>query len=217
MAALVPALVTLRNQINQRFPSRNKASDGWIGDPAHAARASYHNPDRNGWVHALDITHDPARGVNIDTFTDELSASGDSRILELIANAMYWHYAKRRWVRYNGSNPHRAHFHISARPGSLAMNGSAWNLPTLRGTTPPPSSPNRPAQTSILQKGSTNTQAVRALQGFLSRYYPSLRLVVDGDFGPATEAAVKQFQRNYGHGLAVDGIVGPATKKAMGI
>lgn len=36
-----------------------------------------------------------------------------------------------------------------------------------------------------------------------------LRVIVDGKFGPITEEAVKEFQKQ--KGLAVDGIVGPAT------
>ena len=55
MAKLVAAGVTLRNQVNRRYPRRSKRSDGWIGDKAHQARVSDHNPDRNGWVHAIDI------------------------------------------------------------------------------------------------------------------------------------------------------------------
>jgi peptidoglycan hydrolase-like protein with peptidoglycan-binding domain len=38
-------------------------------------------------------------------------------------------------------------------------------------------------------------------------------LVVDGDFGPLTLAAVESFQSS--HGLSVDGIVGPLTKAAL--
>ncbi|MBC7271148.1 MAG: peptidoglycan-binding protein [Streptomyces sp.] len=41
------------------------------------------------------------------------------------------------------------------------------------------------------------------------------RLTVDGDFGPATERAVRWFQRTYLGASAVDGIVGPNTWHAL--
>jgi peptidoglycan hydrolase-like protein with peptidoglycan-binding domain len=55
-------------------------------------------------------------------------------------------------------------------------------------------------------------EAVRRLQRALRRT-PNLGLVVDGVFGPATDAAVKQFQQ--GAGLVADGIVGPLTWGAL--
>ncbi|MFN2607573.1 MAG: peptidoglycan-binding protein [Acidimicrobiales bacterium] len=54
--------------------------------------------------------------------------------------------------------------------------------------------------------------AVKRLQRALRRT-PDLSLVVDGVFGPATEAAVTAFQQ--GAALDVDGIVGPLTWAAL--
>src|SRR5690606_9422972 len=118
------SLETLRDQINARYPNRNRASDGTIGDAAHATRDSDHNPwvrdGRLGVVTALDITHDPAHGVDIDRLTDELQASRDPRIKYVIANGLIMDtrpgFNPWRWVRYTGSNRHTRHFHLQVMP-----------------------------------------------------------------------------------------------------
>jgi len=55
MARLCKGGVKLRDQVNRRWPRRDKASDGWIGDRAHSERISDHNPNKAGVVHAIDI------------------------------------------------------------------------------------------------------------------------------------------------------------------
>lgn len=59
-------------------------------------------------------------------------------------------------------------------------------------------------------------ERVKALQARLNRDYPAYsRLDVDGEFGPMTEAVVKEFQLR--SALVVDGIAGPATLAALGL
>jgi hypothetical protein len=63
----------------------------------------------------------------------------------------------------------------------------------------------------VVTQGSTDTQAVRTLQGLLcARGHP---VTVDGDAGPATVTALKDFQ--VVHGLVPDGAAGAATWPAL--
>lgn len=64
-----------------------------------------------------------------------------------------------------------------------------------------------------LRRGSQGDE-VADLQTILNARYGA-DLEVDGNFGKATEAAVKAFQKS--HGLTADGIVGAKTWKALGI
>ena len=77
----------------------------------------------------------------------------------------------------------------------------------------------QPASSTVLRRGSKGT-AVKALQKGLRATFPAYRsvtkgqlLAVDGDFGPATEAWTREFQRRTG--LTIDGRVGPATRSAL--
>jgi GH25 family lysozyme M1 (1,4-beta-N-acetylmuramidase) len=66
-----------------------------------------------------------------------------------------------------------------------------------------------PAARPELKAGAKSAE-VGDLQRFLNANYPAYsKLAVDNDFGPATEAVVKEFQDR--SGLNPDGIVGPAT------
>lgn len=63
-----------------------------------------------------------------------------------------------------------------------------------------------------LQRGSSGSE-VKTLQHVLNAWYPTLHLVEDGAFGPATETAVKYLQTKAG--LTSDGIVGPKTRAVL--
>ncbi len=67
-----------------------------------------------------------------------------------------------------------------------------------------------PGQPTI-QRGASGP-VVKRLQRALRRT-PDLGIVVDGEFGPQVEAAVKNFQQ--GAGLTTDGVVGPQTWAAL--
>lgn len=81
---------------------------------------------------------------------------------------------------------------------------------------PEVSTPVTPAASGdVLEYGSHGDQ-VKVLQAGFNKVFPSypgLPLVVDGDFGPRTELAVKEFQRRVG--LDADGEVGPLTKAQL--
>ena len=57
-----------------------------------------------------------------------------------------------------------------------------------------------------VRKGSTGVAVTRAQRALDLRGYG---LAVDGDFGPATDAAVRRYQQSVG--ITVDGVVGPVT------
>lgn len=118
---LAPALVTLRDEVNARFPNRDKASDGWIGDASHQARPSDHNPcwscsgRSHGIVRALDIDISPDGRPNVDLRKRLLKVLiGDPRVWYVISNGII--YSRTHgWAarKYTGSNPHFAHVHVS--------------------------------------------------------------------------------------------------------
>lgn len=111
---LNPWLVKLRAQIDAKAPHRSKAWDGSIGDSAHAAKKSDHNPDEFGIVNAIDITHDPKNNFNAATFAEALRLSRDPRIKYVIFNSRIFSSTVQPWVwrKYNGP-PHDHHVHVS--------------------------------------------------------------------------------------------------------
>ena len=136
---LSPCLVQFRREVNGRWPNRNKASDGTIGDASHSARYSDHNPDVGGWVDAIDITHSPEHGLDVHHLFRLMAANPDPRIKYLISAGQIWNpkYDKPgQWRTYNGWNKHTRHAHMSIL-NSGRMSTAAW-LPRILDLAPPP-------------------------------------------------------------------------------
>jgi hypothetical protein len=121
-----PALRAIIADANNVAPGRSTASDGTVGDLTHQAQGaqSDHNPDARGVVHAVDITNDPAHGMDTwfwaQIIADRIKSGAETRVRYLVSNdghkdvifnpsvSMVW--------RQNGSAPkqdHTNHLHTS--------------------------------------------------------------------------------------------------------
>lgn len=136
------SLEQLRGQLDEAFPTRNRASDGTIGDARHCGRSpnrSDHCPniqDGDRWVvTAFDATHDPENACDMDRVTDAIIRSADARIKYIIwnrricssypvGNTPAW-----TWRPYSGANPHEKHAHFSVRPEKTFYDDAgAWQI-----------------------------------------------------------------------------------------
>ena len=205
---LAKSLAILRNQINLMSPNRSKESDGSIGDAAHASRSSDHNPwvkdGRVGIVTAIDITHDPAHGIDAGKLADILRRSGDPRIKYIISNGRISNPTVNggEWRPYHGKNPHNKHFHISVVSDKKHYDDTRkWDLSGFRVSSIAEQKPSSKPEKRLLKMGSRGND-VKELQKLLG-------VEADGSFGRRTEEAVKALQTKAG--LVPDGKVGPYT------
>lgn len=140
---LVPSLVSLIDEIDERWPDRDTSSDGSIGDASHQARPSGHNPDADGDVKALDITEDEDHGPWLPGLWDLLVERRDRRIRFMIYEDLIvrsYPTAGRRpdgvvrylpaWVpeEYFGASEHRGHIHIEVHDDPTAKAAGSWDL-----------------------------------------------------------------------------------------
>jgi len=204
------SLEALRSQVNAKFPNRDKSSDGTIGDTSHSARVSDHNPDANGIVHAMDLTHDPASGFDSYAFADMMLLARDSRVKYIISNrriaAGNGGPAPWTWRHYSGINPHDHHVHVSVN----SNNGDdyrEWLLMNFTASPPPAHTQSVAKVPAVIRKGSKGAW-VLTLQN-------KLQITVDSEFGNETDKAVRAFQT--AHNLVSDGVVGRQTWKALGL
>jgi hypothetical protein len=118
---LSKAAKQLREQFDDSYPSRDRTSDGWIGDTRHAARPSDHNPDAHGWVRAIDVDRDVSGKSKPDLMPDIADqirllckSKKERRITYIIFDGRIASSKKGwAWREYTGANKHNHHCHIS--------------------------------------------------------------------------------------------------------
>jgi hypothetical protein len=117
-----PAALAVLRQATALQPKRKKASDGLLPSAAHLKASP--NSDHNTGL-AVDLTHDPANGIDCAEIFQKLKE--DKRVSYLIFQGRIWSKEKSKLGdrRYTGSNPHNKHLHISI-VASGATDTSPW-------------------------------------------------------------------------------------------
>lgn len=204
-AYLAPSLVALRSEINRVFPHRDKSSDGWVGDPAHAQRVSDHNPDESskppGCVDALDVDvddGDPTKDLRVMLIKRAIAHPSTHYV---ISNGII--YSREYGFRprtYTGTNGHYHHVHISIlKTAAARVSTRPWGL---RATRPYP----------ILKYGSKGPRVLAYTTALKKHGYPT----TDTDLIQSpTVKATKKLQDD--RGWRVTGVAAYREQHAMGL
>lgn len=141
---LATSLEILRAELNTLYPTRDKRSDGWIGDKYHAGGKSDHNPSQwpprwAGVVRAFDVDNDLGPGANGQTLVNHLvPMMGKHPALMAGAYLIYngriisTDRLREGWRKYSGKNPHTGHVHISVSYAESGYNSIvSWGLGTV--------------------------------------------------------------------------------------
>lgn len=204
-----PSVAAALAEATRRWPQRSRASDGTVGDAAHQLTKSDHNPDEHGVVHAFDLTHDPAHGVDCEVLAEHLVTGRDRRIAYVIWNRRICKSGAWTWAAYTRPNPHNKHLHVSIKHAPEAENDVSpwWELGPVP-SPPPGTAPAYPG--TPISLGSFGAVVRLVQQRLKDRAWI---LTVDGVFGPKTRQIVVAFQRQ--RRLLPDGVVGPKTWAAL--
>lgn len=140
---LAPSLVGFRNSINNAFPKRDKSSDGWIGNAAHQAEQSEHNPCwtctgfQHGIVRATDTDIDD-NDAGRDLRKEILNAAiGHPAVWYVISNGIIYSRTY-NWAarKYTGASGHFGHVHISINKNEASARNTSLILRSLAPTMP---------------------------------------------------------------------------------
>lgn len=138
---LSKSAIQLREQIDDCFSERDRASDGWVADIRHMRQGkSDHIPDVAGWVRAIDIDRDLSGKAKPDIMpdlADEIriyAKRHPKRIAYIIFDGriaspiLGW-----KWRKYTGANKHNHHMHVSFKKEADLLD-EFYQIPMLGGT-----------------------------------------------------------------------------------
>jgi lysozyme family protein len=186
----------------QRHPRDIPVFHRWEDAAIHALK------QKDGVRRALGITANTTNPAALATFAERYNGLGYHNRGK--ASPYVWAgtniYTGGRYVADRQYDPNS----WDRRPGVMtlvaAANGTSLGTGSIANQTPEQAWSQVTAGNERLRRG-VRSEAVTYLQGALRGL--GFEIAVDGDFGRATEAAVRRFQAR--HGLAVDGVVGSAT------
>lgn len=143
---LTKGLQNLINQVNTRWPDRDKSTDGTVGDANHASGTSGHNPDDSAFNNAEwdgdadDLSEVRAWDMDADlrdpgTTTQELV--DHIRHLPGVGSVLRYIIFNRKIYRsatgfapeaYTGPSPHTGHVHFSGARSQAADENTTFNF-----------------------------------------------------------------------------------------
>ena len=217
---LAKSLTTMRGELDDKFPGRSKASDGSIGDAAHASRTSDHNPNSRGVVCAIDVTTQGQDEVGDAIVT---AAWKDRRVKYMIWKGRIVSSTTSPWVwrNYSGSNQHNHHLHISV--GGNYDSATPWGIAAPAPPEPPYPGPRGTLGVFPLEGGDRSEhffgiESTDPLQhsGYWESDQPRIKALQarlgvpeTGRYDQRTRQGVMWWQKRLG--LTVDGFAGPVT------
>jgi hypothetical protein len=236
------SLEVLLAEANAVNPGRDRASDGGIGDAAHAKLGR--GSDHNAWVVVAGLGVYRARDFDVDgldvagAFERMRAAAVAGALPQLVAGGYLIHNRRitapdfSGWRFYTGPNPHTLHGHVSVSTDPARFDDRRpWGVWLPHATPPsptvPPPSPPAPtgwvgpdltgAGLSLRGDQGNNGRRVAALQQFWRTRYSlyAKGLAVDGWWGPATTAACYQFARRSGIRSADGRNIGPQVARQL--
>lgn len=180
-----PSLRHFRDELDARWPHRDRRSDGWIADDNHTPDSD-HYPDANdgGIVRARDWDRD---GVHVPTVLASCFLAGvEQGVTRYVIHGKRIFHTRDLFAprKYTGANDHTQHGHTSIEHTDHAEYwGGTWLLPVI------------PWTATLRQDVPNQQRAVRRLQALLNGHGHALR--IDGIPGPLTFNAVSAFQVQY--------------------